>query len=62
MFCEKIVYGDIATHFVSSNDKLVDVFTKSLGDPRIDYICNELGAYDLCTNGGSVKCIFNIWA
>src|ERR1044072_2302498 len=44
---EKIISGDITTSFVSSNDQLADVFTKSLRGPRISYICNKLGAYDL---------------
>ena len=44
---EKILSGDITTSFVNSNDQLADVFTKSLRGPRISYICNKLGAYDL---------------
>ena len=44
---EKIESGDITTSFVNSNDQLADVFTKSLRGPRISYICNKLGAYDL---------------
>jgi hypothetical protein len=44
---EKILSGDITTRFVNSNDQLADIFTKSLRSPRISYICNKLGAYDL---------------
>jgi len=44
---EKIVSGDIKTEFVNSNDQLVDIFTKPLQGPRIDYICNKLSTYDL---------------
>lgn len=44
---EKIESGDIITSFVKSNDQLADVFTKSLRGPRISYICNKLGAFDL---------------
>nr|KYP57162.1 Copia protein [Cajanus cajan] len=44
---EKVMAGEISTSFVRSNDQLVDVFTKALRDPRIKYICNKLGAYDL---------------
>ena len=44
---EKILSGDIATKFVKSNDQLADIFTKSLTGPRINYICNKLGTYDL---------------
>jgi len=44
---KKIIYGDINTEFVHLNDQLVDIFTKSLWRPRIDYICNKLGSYDL---------------
>jgi len=43
---EKIVYEGIKTKFVNSNDQLVDIFTKSLWGPRINYIC-KLGTYDL---------------
>ena len=44
---EKIASGCIATSFVNSSDQLADMFTKSLRGPRIKYICNKLGAYDL---------------
>ena len=44
---EKILSRDIVTKFVKSNDQLADIFTKSLIGPRINYICNKLGTYDL---------------
>ena len=44
---EKIASGCMATSFVNSNDQLADIFTKSLRGPRIKYICNKLGAYDI---------------
>ena len=44
---EKIASGCMATSFVNSNDQLADIFTKSLRDPRIKYICNKLGAFDI---------------
>ena len=44
---EKIASRCIATSFVNSNDQLADIFTKSLRGPRIKYICNKLGAYDV---------------
>ena len=44
---EKILSGDIVTKFVKSNDQLADIFTKSLTCPRINYICNKVGTYDL---------------
>ena len=44
---EKIASGCMTTSFVNSSEQLVDIFTKSLRDPRIQYICNKLGAYDL---------------
>ncbi|RVW44641.1 Retrovirus-related Pol polyprotein from transposon RE1 [Vitis vinifera] len=44
---EKIASGCVATSFVNSNDQLADIFTKSLKGPRIKYICNKLGAYDV---------------
>ncbi|RVW49076.1 Retrovirus-related Pol polyprotein from transposon RE1 [Vitis vinifera] len=44
---EKIASGCVATSFVNLNDQLADIFTKSLRGPRIKYICNKLGAYDV---------------
>ena len=44
---EKILTGCITTSHVSSNDQLADILTKSLRGPRIGFICNKLGAYDL---------------
>ena len=44
---EKITSGYITTSFVNSSDQLTDILTKSLRGPRIKYICNKLGAYDL---------------
>nr|CAN68619.1 hypothetical protein VITISV_043639 [Vitis vinifera] len=44
---EKIESGCVATSFVNSNDQLADIFNKSLRGPRIKYICNKLGAYDV---------------
>ena len=44
---EKIALGCITTSFVNSNDQLADIFTKSLRSPRIKYICDKLGAFDL---------------
>nr|CAN74610.1 hypothetical protein VITISV_029330 [Vitis vinifera] len=46
---EKIASGCVATSFVNSNDELADIFTKSLKGPKIKYICNKLGAYDVYT-------------
>jgi len=44
---EKIMSRDIKTEFVNSSDQLTDIFTKSLRGPRISYIYNKLGIYDL---------------
>ncbi|RVW25074.1 Retrovirus-related Pol polyprotein from transposon RE1 [Vitis vinifera] len=44
---EKIASGCVATSFVNSNDQLADISTKSLKGPRIKYICNKLGAYNI---------------
>ena len=44
---KKIASGCISTSFVNSNDQLADIFTKSLRGPRIKYICDKLGAFDL---------------
>ena len=37
----------MTTSFVNSSDQLADIFTKSLRGPRIQFICNKLGAYNL---------------
>ena len=44
---EKITSRCVATSFVNSNDQLADIFTKSLRGPRIKYICNKFGAYNI---------------
>ena len=44
---EKIASGCMTTNFVNSNDQLADIFTKSLRGPRIKYIYDNLGAFDL---------------
>ena len=44
---ENIASRCMTTSFVNSNDQLANIFTKSLKDPRIKYICNKLGAFDL---------------
>ena len=44
---EKIASRCVATSFINSNDQLAHIFTKSLRSPRIKYICNKLGAYDI---------------
>nr|CAN62738.1 hypothetical protein VITISV_021970 [Vitis vinifera] len=44
---EKIASRCVATSFVNSNDQLADISTKSLKGPRIKYICNKLGAYNI---------------
>ena len=44
---EKIASGCMTTSFVNSNDQLAEIFTKSLRGPRIKYICDKLGVFDL---------------
>ncbi|XP_019177704.1 PREDICTED: uncharacterized protein LOC109172908 [Ipomoea nil] len=44
---ENIVSGCIKTSFVNSANQLANILTKSLRAPRVGYICNKLGAYDL---------------
>lgn len=44
---EKVLYKEIITESVSSNDQLADIFTKSSRGPRIQSICSKLGAFDL---------------
>ena len=47
---EKIGSRCMTTSFVNSSDQLADIFTKSLRGPRIQFICNKLGAYDLSSD------------
>lgn len=44
---EKIVFRDIKTKFINSNYQLSYTCTKSLGELRINYLCNKLDTYDL---------------
>ena len=44
---EKIASRCMTTSFVNSNDKLADIFTKSFRGPRIKYIYDKLGVFDL---------------
>ena len=44
---EKNASRCMTTSFVNSNDQLADIFTNSLRGPRIKYICDKLGAFDL---------------
>ena len=47
LIIEKIASECMTTSFVNSSDQLTDMFTKSLRGPRIKYICNKFGAFDL---------------
>ena len=60
---EKIVSGCMITSFVNSNDQLADIFTKSLRGPRINYICDKLGAFDLfaLARGGVLRFSLRIY-
>ena len=44
---EKIASGCMTTSFINSSDQLADIVTKSLQGPRIQFICNKLGAYNI---------------
>jgi len=44
---EKVLSEEITIDFVNSSNQLVDIFTKSLRGSQIEYICNNLGAYDI---------------
>ena len=44
---EKIASRCMTISFVNSSDQLANMFTKSLKGPRIKYICNKFGAFDL---------------
>ena len=44
---EKIASGCMTTSFVNSNDQLAYIFIKPLRGPRMKYICDKLGVFDL---------------
>nr|KYP34329.1 Copia protein [Cajanus cajan] len=44
---EKLLSKEIVIEFVTSNEQLADVMTKSLRGPRIQFLCSKLGAYNL---------------
>lgn len=44
---EKILFLEITTSLVNSNDQLDDVFTKFLTGPQTNYLYDKLGIYDL---------------
>ena len=46
-FIKENIASGCMTSFVNSNDQLADIFIKSLRGPRIKYICDKLGAFDL---------------
>lgn len=43
---EKLTGGVIATPYVSTGAQLADMFTKSLFKPRLEFLCDKLGAWD----------------
>ena len=44
---QKIASGCMTTNFVNFNDQLANILTNSLKGPKIKYICDKLGAFDL---------------
>ena len=44
---ENIASGCMTISFVNSNDQPVDIFTKPLRGPRIEYICDKFDAFYL---------------
>lgn len=48
--CEKVLFKEIITEYITSNDQLADIFTKTLRGPIIQYICSKLEAFDLYTS------------
>ncbi|GAV63635.1 hypothetical protein CFOL_v3_07153, partial [Cephalotus follicularis] len=44
---EKIQQGLISTCHVKTGEQLADIFTKSLGNGRVQYLCNKLGMIDI---------------
>ena len=48
---EKLVSNEISTAFVGTMDQLANLFTRALRDLRIEYICSNLGTYDMYVPG-----------
>ena len=46
---EKIILNEINIVFVNSHDQLLNIFTKSLQGPKVNYICNKLNAHNIYT-------------
>ncbi|GAV60753.1 hypothetical protein CFOL_v3_04282 [Cephalotus follicularis] len=44
---EKIQQGLISTCHVKTREQLADIFTKSLGNVRVQYLCNKLSMIDI---------------
>ena len=44
--CEKIQQGLVSTRYVK-REKLGDIFTKTLNETCIDYLCNKLGMINI---------------
>lgn len=44
---EKLLCKDLITRFVNSNEQDTNILAKSLRGGRIQFICSQLGAYDL---------------
>lgn len=44
---EKVLSGCIVTSYINANDQLANILTKYLRGPRIGFICDKLGAYNL---------------
>jgi hypothetical protein len=40
--CERVVRGDITLQFISTDDQLVNIFTKAFPSPRFHRICSKL--------------------
>ena len=44
---EKLEQKIITTSYVKSEDQLADLLNKALPGPRVRFMCNKLGAYDV---------------
>lgn len=46
---EKFLSKEISTKFVNSNNQLAEFLTKSLREPKIQFTCSKLDAYNYYT-------------
>lgn len=52
---ERVLEGDIDLAYVSTEEQVVDIFTKALGAEKLHCFCTMLGVFELSSSRGSVE-------